>query len=126
MSGNILTYRLLENANLKQSKEQVIKATISNLRYNLTKEHLKKYSVTCHLPVLTPSLYQERSQWKQEKQINLNVIQIQILKISSAQRVAITKVVTLNHLTMLNRKPTNLSYIRDLQKAKTHLILKAI
>ena len=61
MSDNILTYRLLENANLKQSKEQVIKATISNLRYNLTKEHLKKYSVTCHLPVLTPSLYQERS-----------------------------------------------------------------
>ena len=42
MSDNILTYRLLENANLKQSKEQVIKATISNLRYNLTKEHLKK------------------------------------------------------------------------------------
>ena len=40
--SNILTYRLLENANLKQSKEQVIKATISDLRYNLTKEQLKK------------------------------------------------------------------------------------
>ena len=42
ISDDILTYCLLENANLKQSKEQVIKATISDLRYNLTKEQLKK------------------------------------------------------------------------------------
>ena len=50
MSDDILAYRLLKNANLKQSKEQLIIAAISDLRYNLMKEQLKKYSVTCHLP----------------------------------------------------------------------------
>ena len=83
MSDNILAHHLLKNANLKQSKEQLIKATTSDLRYNLIKEQLKKYSVTCHLPVPIPSHYQVRSQWKHEKQINLNVIQIQTLKNSS-------------------------------------------
>ena len=38
MSDDILAYHLLKNANLKQSKEQLIKATISDLRYNLMKE----------------------------------------------------------------------------------------
>ena len=42
MSDNILAYSLLKNANVKQSKEQLIKATISDLRYNLMKEQLKK------------------------------------------------------------------------------------
>ena len=42
MSDDILAYRLLKNANLKQSKEQLIKATISDLCYNLMKEQLKK------------------------------------------------------------------------------------
>ena len=42
MSDNILAYCLLKNANLKQSKEQLIKAIISDLCYNLMKERLKK------------------------------------------------------------------------------------
>ena len=42
MSDNILAYCLLKNANSKQSKEQLIKAIISDLRYNLMKERLKK------------------------------------------------------------------------------------
>ena len=42
MLDNILSYHLLKNANLKQSKEQLIKATISDLCYNLMKKQLKK------------------------------------------------------------------------------------
>ena len=42
MSDNILACHLLKNGSLKQSKEQLIKATISDLRYKLTKEQLKK------------------------------------------------------------------------------------
>ena len=41
MSDDILAYRLLKNVNLKQSKEHLIKATISVLSYNLMKEQLK-------------------------------------------------------------------------------------
>ena len=42
MSDNILACHLLKNGSLKQSKEQLIKATISDLRYKLMKEQLKK------------------------------------------------------------------------------------
>ena len=123
MSDNILAHHLLKNANLKQSKEQLIKATISNLHYNLIKEQLKKYSVTCHLPVPIPSHYQ----WKHEKKINLNVIQIQTLKNSSTNSRNYTKTITSLYLLMPKKKqPTNLMHIRDSLKAKTHLILKAI
>ena len=41
MSGHI-AYCLLKNASLKQSKKQLIKATIRDLRYGLMKELLKK------------------------------------------------------------------------------------
>ena len=57
MLDNILAYCLLKNANLKQSKEQPIKAIISDLRYNLMKEQLKKIfgdlssSITNMLPL---------------------------------------------------------------------------
>ena len=42
MSDDILAYRLLKNANLQRSKEQLIKATISEIHYNLMKEQSKK------------------------------------------------------------------------------------
>ena len=42
MSDNIVAYHLLKNINLIQSKEQLIKATIIDLRLNLMKEQLKK------------------------------------------------------------------------------------
>ena len=42
MSDDVLAYRLLKNANLKQSKEQLIKATISDLKYSIMKDQLKK------------------------------------------------------------------------------------
>ena len=127
MSDNIVAYHLLKNTNLIQSKEQLIKATIIDLRHNLMKEQLKKNSVTSHLPVPIRSHYQGRSQWKQKKEINLNVIQIQILKNASTQRVAIAKTVaSVNLLNILKRKPTNLNYIRGSPKAENQLILKAI
>ena len=42
MLDDILSYHLLKNANLKQIKEQLITATISDLCYNLMKKQLKK------------------------------------------------------------------------------------
>ena len=120
MEQRCQTISCLMVCQLKTSKEQLTKATISDLHRNLMKEQLKKI-VTCHLPVLTRSQHQGRVQWKQKKQINLNVIQIQMLKISSTHRVAVTKTTaSLNLLTMLKRKPSNLNYTRGPPKAKTH------
>ena len=52
MPDNILAYCLLKNANFKQSKLQLMKYyQLPSLRSH--KEKLKKYSVTCHLPVPT-------------------------------------------------------------------------
>ena len=41
MSDDVSAYCLLKNANFKQSKQQLIKATISDLRYGLMEELLK-------------------------------------------------------------------------------------
>ena len=42
MSDSVIAYREEENANLKQSWEQLIKAPISDLSYGLFKDQLKK------------------------------------------------------------------------------------
>ena len=42
MSDNLLAYRLLESANLPELHEQMVKGTITDLKYDLMKEQLKK------------------------------------------------------------------------------------
>ena len=42
MYDSVLTHRLLKNARLKQRREQLIKATISDLSYDLMKDQPKK------------------------------------------------------------------------------------
>ena len=39
---NILAYRLLKSANLSEQHEQLAKATVSGLRYDLMKDQLKR------------------------------------------------------------------------------------
>lgn len=41
MPYDVLSYQLLKNTNLKQSKEQLIKTAITKIRYGLIKEQLK-------------------------------------------------------------------------------------
>ena len=42
MSDDILAYRLLKSANLSSYHEELIKATIADLKYNIMKDQLKK------------------------------------------------------------------------------------
>ena len=42
MSDDILAYRLLKSANLSSFHEELVKATILDLRYNIIKDQLKK------------------------------------------------------------------------------------
>ena len=42
MSENILAYRLLKSANLPEPRKQMVKGTISYLKFNLMKDQLKK------------------------------------------------------------------------------------
>ena len=42
MSDNILVYQLLKSANLSTHHEELIKATIPDLQYNIMKDQLKK------------------------------------------------------------------------------------
>ena len=42
MSENVLAYRLLKSANLPELHEQMVKGTITDLKYDLMKEQLKK------------------------------------------------------------------------------------
>ena len=42
VSDSVLPYRILKHVNLKENKEQSIKATISDLSYDLMKDQLKK------------------------------------------------------------------------------------
>ena len=42
MSDDILAYRLLKSANLSSYYEELIKATIPDLKYNIMKDQLKK------------------------------------------------------------------------------------
>ena len=42
MSENILAYQLLKYANLPELHEQMVKKTITNLKFNLMKDQLKK------------------------------------------------------------------------------------
>ena len=42
MSDEILAYRLLKSANLSSYHEELVKATVPDLQYELTKDQLKK------------------------------------------------------------------------------------
>ena len=42
MSDNVLAYRLLKSASLPELHEQMVKGTITDLKYDLMKEQLKK------------------------------------------------------------------------------------
>ena len=52
MSDDILAYRLLKSANLSEKHEQLAKATISDLKFDVMKDQLKKIfgDLSCILP----------------------------------------------------------------------------
>ena len=61
MSDDILVYLLLESANLSTHREELIKATILDLQYNIVIDQLKKHSV----------MPRDRSQQKQRTLLKL-------------------------------------------------------
>ena len=61
MSDDILAYLLLESANLSTHREELIKATIPDLQYNIVIDQLKKHSV----------MSRDRSQQKQRTLLKL-------------------------------------------------------